>query len=97
MANVCSSHLRIQGPPAELTRLLTRAAALTDACFSYDDFCNSAWRVMHNLFPVPADVLARPWDEAGESQVGSQAIPAGNLAPLMFFSKRSGTTTPFRC
>lgn len=86
MANVCGSHLRIQGPPAELTRLLTLAAAPTGACYpDTDSDCRGpAWRVMHNLFPVPAGVLARPWEEAGrawqEEHWGLHGYVYGSLA-----------------
>jgi tetratricopeptide (TPR) repeat protein len=70
MSNTCGSHLRIEGPPAELTRLLTTAAAPTDAHYpddTTDDHRNPALRVMHNLYPIPADVLSRPWKDAGQA------------------------------
>jgi tetratricopeptide (TPR) repeat protein len=59
--------LRLQGPPADVTRLLTAAAAPTAARYPDADgfHYGPVWRVLHNLYPVPADVLTRRWGEAG--------------------------------
>ena len=66
MANECSHRLHVRGRPADITRWLHIATAPCATYFAGEEAPESAWRVFHNLFPVPSKLLAKIAPEGAE-------------------------------